>query len=145
MPCENSIDVPVCGLTLKVDPAEFPAGGVTQEEVQQMIEDALAGFTGGVVIPDYANMESENRISAWDGTWTADRAGFVHCCTCQGSSGLSGTVKINDKNAAAITTSGGGHALSVVLAVAKGDVIKLTGANYGSIRPYCYFVPPKAV
>ena len=35
MPCENSIDVPVCGLTLKLDSSEFPAGGLTREEVRK--------------------------------------------------------------------------------------------------------------
>ena len=110
-----------------------------------MIEDALAGFTGGAFVPDYANMETQNRITSWGGTWTADRTGFVCCQFGNGSSGLAGSVSINDAGCDSIITSGGGHATKTVLAVAAGDVVKIGGANYGNVTPRCYFIPPKTI
>ena len=145
MSCENSINVPVCGLTLKLDPAEFPAPGLSREEVEQMIQDALAGVVGGAFVPDYANMETINRITAWGGSWTADRTGFVYCQTAQSTAGYGADIFINDKNVAMLATSGK-QALRTILAVAAGDVIKVTGTAYGVFAaPSCYFIPPKAI
>lgn len=119
--------------------------GVTQEEVRQMIAEAMQGVVGGAFVPDYANMEDVNRITTWNGTWTADRTGFVYCRTAQGSSGTGCSVRVNDHKAAMICTAGG-HVLDVVIAVIKGDVITIGGAAYGAYTtPLCYFIPPKTV
>jgi hypothetical protein len=95
------------------------------------------------VIPDYANMETINRISTNNGTWTVDRNGFV-LCTWHSTNTANAGVFINN-----IWVNGGfvGGSSSVgtksVHAVKIGDVVRLT--IEGTIAVWglsCYFIPP---
>jgi len=49
-------------------------------EMQQHFEDYVTQLLIGkcvTLFPDYENMETTNRISTNNGTWTVDRNGFV--------------------------------------------------------------------
>jgi hypothetical protein len=104
-------------------------------------KDVTAGF---MCVPDHENVESINRITVWDGTWTSDRTGFIKCHVSNNQSGYGGTVYINNKQ---VFYSAGSGIVGdvVVLPVKKGDVVKLTGASTGGWTPGCYFIPPMFV
>ena len=109
------------------------------------IESAQEMDLGVVVrpwIPDYAAMESTNRITANNGMWTVDRNGFVKV---QGSwyrtPGL--TIKINNTTVCSIdgasSTAGQNIIHHMILPVAIGDVISIAAyAAWG-----CYYIPPR--
>lgn len=120
--------------------------GVTQEEVRQMIGEALEG--GGVasrwIAPDYANIETVNRITANNGTWTADRNGYVRLII--NTFQTQGTYfYINDVAVFRVSASTGTYQ-NVIVPVSEGDVVKISTTstiNSGGIG--CHFIPPKAV
>jgi hypothetical protein len=99
--------------------------------------DNLAGF---MVVPDYAHTETTNRITAWGGTWVADRTGFVNCLF-SGSSSYVG-VRIND-NWAYRAAVGTVFAKTVIVPVKAGDVVGIDGGPIPvQSNPECYFIPP---
>jgi hypothetical protein len=107
-------------------------------------------------LPDYANMESTNRISVNNGTWTADRSGYVELfvyATNSSSDSITGPevrYSINNKviQAAVVTVplTWSGNYYMNILPVKKGDVVKIAVSAYhgdfviDSIA--CYFIPP---
>ena len=109
-----------------------------------------------VNIPDYANIESTNRITTNGGSWTADRNGFVFGSVSIGSINNPGYVasnlNINGKqisykiDANPIVTAALYHP---ILPVKKGDVIYLvyTGGNgfVGTLSTDLRFIPPVAI
>jgi len=88
-------------------------------------------------IPDYANMESTNRISATNTPWTVDRDGFVQVYfrTTGG-----GSVRINGKDA--ITLDANTSNMSIY-GVKRGDRVDVAGNGVTNIL--CYFIPPVAI
>lgn len=102
---------------------------------------------GKVWIPDYANMETINRItSSGGGSWTSDRTGFIYVLSRGYNSGIYNTsvVYINEKEVGRVwveATSGTGTARSGSFAntypVKTGDVIKV----YGNLEVKCLFIP----
>jgi len=90
-------------------------------------------------IPDYANMESTNRITVSDGTWTADRDGFVSA----GAQNVTSSVKVSINAKEVFRSYGNSTAFTpvTVLPVKRGDVV-LVNASAGG--PVCYFIPPVA-
>jgi hypothetical protein len=103
------------------------------------------GMAGVMIVPDYAAMESQNRVTTTGGTWTADRTGFVFVQVFM-EGGNNVIALINNK---VVIRKGQGDAGTDVFAVSKGDVVDLrnessTGA--GTLN-YCvvYFIPPKFV
>ena len=106
--------------------------------------------------PDYANMETTNRISANNGEWTADRDGYVFVqgkilTTANGWWHVV-TVRINCKIVASSTTSqingqiAENRHYSDTFPVSKGDVVQLSiNSDPYTMEFACYFIPPKAV
>jgi len=98
----------------------------------------LNGLPGGMVdmwVPDYANMESTNRITTVTGSWTVDRDGFVFVGGMFGGSGEGISFKVNGKS---IFNANSGDS---ILVVKKGDVVQ--GDMTGSIgNIHCNFIPP---
>jgi hypothetical protein len=98
--------------------------------------------------PDYANVETTNRISANNGTWTVDRDGYV-VCGMGGTSVNSGSVSVNDVKVARIYSTGGSTLGAALLAVKTGDIVKITspyspGETAAPAHGIsCYFIPPK--
>jgi hypothetical protein len=109
--------------------------------------------------PDYAKMESTNRISVNDGTWTADRLGFVYLygaiSIASGSTGYVPHVLfyINGKQVAH-NVKGSQDNINVsigssgVFPVKPGDIVKIylqddtsSGITL-SVTTLCYFIPP---
>jgi hypothetical protein len=107
-------------------------------------------------LPDYSNMESTNRISVNNGTWTADRSGYVELfvyATNSSSDNITGPevrYSINNKviQAAVVTVplSWSGSYHMNILPVKKGDVVKIAVSAYHGDFVIdgiaCYFIPP---
>jgi len=94
------------------------------------------------MVPDYANMESINRITTNGGTWTADRDGFVST-TGAGVTWNNGqlVVKINNK---VVIEGLSGQYRGAPLPVKAGDVITITWSGSWT-GAGCYFIPPQAI
>jgi hypothetical protein len=123
----------------------FPAAPATAAKVCQ--SNSFAGFP----VPDYANKESTNRISANNGTWTAAKSGYVALSGAgyADSSSTWHTITFSVNNLAveggqSFTSGGAHHTESALLPVAKGDVIKISVAGVFD-GASCYFIPPKFV
>jgi hypothetical protein len=120
---------------------------------------APAGFAVPDVLmtPDYANMETVNRITVNDGTWTVDRAGFVQCKGNSHGSGVeNAAVYINEKMVSFVGSGRSGDGTFTnnmvtnvaTLPVVAGDVVRIhvenTPAPEADATPIsCYFIPPK--
>jgi hypothetical protein len=132
--------------------AEFNAAEATIPMGAEVVK--LWEANGGqMIVPDYANIESTNRIDAIGVQWTADRTGFVFV----GFLADPGAgqyrrmiVKINGKdvwlNFSSAALGGLGWHWSTILPIAKDDVIELAGDNSMSSPSYfCRFIPPKFI
>jgi hypothetical protein len=102
--------------------------------------------------PDYANQETTSRISTNNGTWTADRSGYVNCGavgTGAGNGGVGGfTVTVNNvlisRNVVYGTDTTRTYILqSNPIEVSKNDVIKIQWAWGVFTSCSCYFIPYK--
>jgi len=94
-------------------------------------------------VPDYANIESTNRITANNATWTANRSGFVLLMA--GKAGANNpSFRINEVLIATVDTNWGhpaGGDISFVLPIARNDAVRINGGrNFG-----CWFIPVKFV
>jgi hypothetical protein len=116
-----------------------------------------ADYMNVAMTPDYANQESLNRISTDNGTWIADRTGFVSTLisgfNTAGQGAIIGRVYVGNRLVRQQTS----HFLNnqdqslemyALTPVAKGDTVRLTINLWedpvlvdGSFR--CYFIPPK--
>lgn len=101
---------------------------------------------GKAWIPDYANMETTNRITSSGGSWTSDRKGFVYVLSRGYNASIYNTVvvTINGKEVGRVwveATSGSGSArsgsFSNVYPVKPGDVVTVTG----NLETKCLFTP----
>lgn len=118
--------------------------------MDQMERDALVAF-----IPDIDNMESVNRITTNNGTWTADRDGFVQVTlitanVVSGNNRAELSFKVNSVNyfydSIPVTQIGQSYSATRLMSVVKGDVVQIQQSGniaFGSCS--CYFIPPKAV
>jgi hypothetical protein len=86
-----------------------------------------------VLTPDYARTENVNRINANNGTWTANKPGFVVC-----SGNGNPQFQVKGKTVFALT---GSLAATHTFPVRIGDIVKISAASDIS----CYFIPPCAV
>jgi len=102
--------------------------------------DNLAAAQFAVNTPDYANMETTNRITS-AGTWTVDRDGFVLIGGSTYTTSGDGTY-INGKLVAKATTSGQSTGLLAVLPVRRGDIAEVKGNASPNIAICCYYIPP---
>jgi hypothetical protein len=101
---------------------------------------------GFMAVPDYAKMETINRIPTSGGTWTVDRDGYVRCETvATGSSQVGIQIMINGQR---IT---GNYVYPVtqfdnivVHPVCRGDVVQVITIGTSSSNG-CYFIPIKYV
>ena len=120
-------------------------------------------------VPDYANMESTNRISVNGGQWVVDRTGFVACESYVYASNtlasgvyLEARIKLNGvvvstestKSAPENTTR---TQTAAMVPVSPGDVVLITASAYDSTNNnaevttnvtsavHCRFIPPKFV
>jgi hypothetical protein len=124
-------------------------------EVDRIIESKATD-----TIPDYAKMESVNRIPGNGGTWTVDRHGFVFCFIYNNSQNVNSAgfheIKIDGYAVAkAMYNTVWGeptvvpHAVNGVFRVKPGDIIQLKTEviDRNDIVSYynCQFIPPKLV
>jgi hypothetical protein len=98
------------------------------------------GSVGTMIVPDYANQESINRITVNNGTWTADRSGYVHV----GATGSDYDVlrfRIDGKIAtySYLYPTSSNLGTGYILPIMKGQTISIENA-VNDIR--CYFIPP---
>jgi len=107
-------------------------------------------IVGAFAVPDYSRIESVNRISTNNGTWTADRTGFVICgiyftaATTRGG-GLYFYINGNLIFADTIYNTTG-HNIRRLIPVKKGNVVRFEFLNSsGSFNITCYFIPPYVV
>ncbi len=97
--------------------------------------------------PDYDNVETTNRITANNGTWTVDRDGYVLAGLQTGNGyvtvEINGIVVFRVDNPSDFQSS----PCVTVCEVSVGDIVKLyyTGANATAANHVlCYFIPPKS-
>jgi hypothetical protein len=125
-PPESGLYPGLAGLDVTITDVDYPDGGL-------------------MMAPDYAKIESINRITAANGEWTVDRCGFVICRSSSNVTGISWNIIVNNKvvfNHVSNASQGG----IVFFTVSKGDVIRIESPGiYGSIGIFCYFIPPKLV
>jgi hypothetical protein len=122
----------------EADKANIPTGATVVKLYEY--PDNIAGF---MIVPDYANQETTNRISTNNGTWTADRTGFVVGSAYAQSSGTFRWF-VNNKIAARISQYNANWGCATnPIPVKKGDVVKFT-VSEGSLSGNCdlYFIPP---
>ncbi|MDR1161280.1 MAG: hypothetical protein LBK45_02980, partial [Tannerellaceae bacterium] len=93
---------------------------------------------GGIWVPDYANMDATNHISANPGSWTVDRDGYVLLRCDRANANGYNHWRINGNIVASIWLSG--DRTMSLLPVKKGDIITLEGGN--STEVMCFFIPP---
>jgi hypothetical protein len=111
---------------------------------------AAGDSDSGFMVPDYANMETVNRITANNGTWTVDRNGFVragvnHSGTNSGQTWASPVVYINNilVGAAYCLDTGNISGYTGIFPVRKGDIVKLsTNTAGGTTNFFCNYIPP---
>jgi hypothetical protein len=123
----------------------------------------------GQTVPDYAHMETTNRITASGGLWVVDRTGFVNCESYVYASNnlasgvyMEASIYVNNimvstkstKSAPENTTR---TQTAAILQVSPGDVVGIVGSAYDSMNNntettdnissavYCRFIPPKYV
>jgi hypothetical protein len=102
--------------------------------------------------PDYVKQETINRITTNNGTWTADRDGYVSCRVEGGTDtvGYLPNVQIFINGKVAVHESGGSSqgsnraSASATLPVKKGDIVRfnLYVDAAASFQSFCYFIPP---
>jgi hypothetical protein len=103
--------------------------------------DTTDEYAHYLVVPDYANMETTNRLTAYGQTWTVQQTGFIVATYGNTNGGYGGNILINDKKVASVCDSSSSWNKSLV-PVKKGDVVKITGSQYGNTEIECYFIPP---
>jgi len=125
----------------------------TPTEPTQVVNKQYAdSILGSFATPDYARKESTNRINANNGTWTADRNGYVNISLVGTSTATTNawyyvTITINEKdvvNKTQLTNQVGTIQDTYLLAVKVGDVVKITytvGTNLSVTTLRCYFIP----
>jgi hypothetical protein len=117
----------------KIDP-------LTNAEIP--VVSAIGGDSdSGFMVPDYANKETVNRITAWDGTWTADRTGFVVCNIARNEAGYQCQIYMDNQLVGAVG-AGAQSGLVTTIPIKKGQTLRLVGSTYGSWASAAYFVPP---
>jgi len=116
----------------------------TKEEVDALLsqqkQELLITISGARIIPDYDNVELINRISTNGGTWTVDRDGYV-CAQAQ-SGGNSVAFYVNDL---VVIYGSGNGGTGGIIAVSKGDVVKIWSGPNVAHSILCYYIPPKFV
>jgi len=106
---------------------------------QEQLQESSVDY-GFMVIPDYENMETINRISTNGGTWTVDRHGFIKVTLVANNNGNSRFCSINSVSRYAISYS----SLWNIFQVSAGDVVTLShDGNSSGIS--CYWMPSKVV
>jgi hypothetical protein len=94
------------------------------------------------MVPDYAAIESINRMPSLNSTWTADRDGFVSA-RCSPGSTTSVSLRINGTRVFRTHVSNE-SSIYFTEVVAKGDVLSWD-AGSGASDFVCYFIPPRYV
>lgn len=121
---------------------------VTASQIGAVTKDYVDNLVGKVWMPDYANIETQNRITTSGGTWTvpAGRMGFVKLFGRTYSSGIldMNIFIINDVVVERIwveSPAGSGDARSGsrtgIYAVKPGDVVKVNSF----LETGCHFIP----
>jgi hypothetical protein len=130
----------------------FSAGSGTIAKISQEIPDIYTDATRlpqmFMGAPDYAQMETTNRITAATSTWTVERDGYVRF-QINAAPTVTVTFMINGKSVSLASNywSSQGCVTAGVLPVIKGDVISIAnGENASSYTAFwnCYFIPPKS-
>jgi hypothetical protein len=105
-----------------------------------------------IIEPDLSKRETINRITTNNGTWTADRNGFVFLSVWGGATeGTQCTAYKNNEYYHSIGSyPGTGGNLVCIMPVTIGDIVKLVfkDTNNGAISntgTQCFFIPPKIV
>ena len=107
-------------------------------------------------IPDYANIETINRISTNEGTWTVDRDGFVRCQmraisnrTDIVSMGIEFIVnnQIIAYSRSPVTAQSLPKELASTFPVKRGDTVQIKGTGTQATFPTitCHYIPPHTI
>jgi hypothetical protein len=144
---QKNVDVTVDMTKAEFDALEDPPGsGLYPSLKGQIVRISDEEPYDGVLVPfpDYANMETANRISTAGGTWTADRDGYVELEFSRNADAADGATPffINEKRVGGLVRLPY-EGYTDQKQVAKGDVIKSSTAHFGSCG--CYFIPEKWV
>ena len=117
--------------------------------------------TPGTVVPDYAKMETTNRLGAQGSTWTVDRDGFVKLVVRVVGEKHPGSWMYHHINNKVVGTWGWGGSFNVggtnlampssniafenIYPVSVGDVASVSAYNNSDTVRGAYFIPPKIV
>ena len=133
---------------------EDPAGSGKYPSLRNLhvcVTDADPALeTAAMMTPDYANMETVNRITANNGMWIADRVGFVKTVISESTSGQQDhfITRINAQimQSEQVEANTGLRYQTGIYPVKAGDTVYLSiqvNNNNGAVE--CYFIPPKFV
>ncbi len=112
-----------------------------------IVRNKLSGDSGGSIViaetkPDYSAIESVNLISEAEGTWTADRNGYVYCWAAMPAE-TTVRFSVNDviitRSGSVVVTNFG-----ALLEVSKGDIVKISTDNELTSCT-CNFIPQKTI
>jgi hypothetical protein len=114
------------------------------DELTEDINAQEGGGGGGITIPDYANIETINRLPTVTSTWTSDRDGYISLLFY--SNGIGSIVF--SVNGATVLQSGyhtGPEGTASIAPIKKGDTVSITATGdipTATTTTVCYFIPP---
>ncbi|MDR2680347.1 MAG: hypothetical protein LBC47_06010 [Tannerella sp.] len=112
------------------------------EGLKNFIRETAGAGSG--MVPDYAKMESTNRIPQSGGSWTADATGYIWVQAVISDGGNNVIVTIDNK---VVLRGSNNTVASGVFQIQEGDVIKVLSESGEGTLSYCnvLFIPPKQV
>jgi hypothetical protein len=116
--------------------------GAAHEDIREVIAD-IPGIPV-LIVPDYSNQETVNRITANNGTWTVNRNGFVNLKVIAANI-TPAVFKINNvvvDDSGIQNNTGYNTKSSGIYAVAANDIIQISVTG-SFVSCSCYFIPPK--
>ncbi|MDR2395841.1 MAG: hypothetical protein LBD57_04510 [Endomicrobium sp.] len=130
--------------------AEFEALQNKDPKTLYTITDAQ-GYTNPVlIVPDYDNIETTNRISSNKGTWTAEHTGYVRITALSSMENGQDHIVVHINNKVVYsqqinrTTKGNIPDILIERFITKGDTLKITVQNYFDSAT-AYFIPLKFI
>jgi hypothetical protein len=123
----------------EADKDNIPIGAIVIKNYEY--PDTIAGF---MITPDYSKMESINRIPSNNGTWIADKDGYVYLyCSGNGTSNREISFHINSKRVGYFYVNSSSIAIGFgdTYSVKKGDIVSID-ATISVSNMWCYYIPP---
>jgi hypothetical protein len=134
------------------DAAAYTANNEAKTYIRRVPSKYVGGVGGGsgVMVPDYAKMETTNVISTVNGTWTADKTGYVRCYSVtQDTSGaqIGLIMRVNGVSVSGnLTYPVSQYDAIAMVPVAVNDTVAVQVVGGNAVATVsCRFIPPKYV